>query len=163
MRKLFFISLLMLCFLSSCANDKEITFNQQESFQENENVIIYISGEVLFPGVYEVKSNSIYYDIIQLAGGFTKYANIMGINLAKIVVPNEMIFIPYLDKKQNLVNINSASLEELLNINGLSKSKAVEIINYRQQKGYFQKKEELLNVKGIGNVTFNQIKNQITI
>lgn len=61
------------------------------------------------------------------------------------------------------VNINKANLEELMSLPGIGESKAKEILNYREQNGPFQKIEDLTNVSGIGDSTFESIKSQITI
>lgn len=61
------------------------------------------------------------------------------------------------------VNINKATLEELLLISGIGESKAKSIIEYRQQNGEFKKIEDIMNVSGIGESLFEKIKNNITI
>ena len=61
------------------------------------------------------------------------------------------------------ININSASIEELLRLPGIGEKTALSIFNYRIKKGKFNKIEELLNIKGIGKAKFSKIKNLITI
>jgi len=60
-------------------------------------------------------------------------------------------------------NINTASLEELIKLNGLGESKANKIIEYRNNNGLFQTIEDLLKVDGIGNKTFENIKDYIEV
>ena len=66
-------------------------------------------------------------------------------------------------QENNKVNINTASLEELITLNGLGESKAKSIIEYRTNKGLFNNIEELLNVKGIGQKIFDGIKDFIEV
>jgi len=61
------------------------------------------------------------------------------------------------------ININTATLEELIKLNGLGESKANKIIEYRNNNGLFEKIEDLLKVDGIGNKTFENIKNYIEV
>lgn len=66
------------------------------------------------------------------------------------------------DENIVLVNINTASLDELMSLNGIGESKAKDIIAYREQS-VFKTIEDLKNVSGIGDSTFESIKNFITI
>lgn len=61
------------------------------------------------------------------------------------------------------ISINSATLEELQKLDGIGKSKAEAIINYREEKGKFKTIEEIKNVSGIGESAFAKIKDNITI
>lgn len=60
------------------------------------------------------------------------------------------------------ININTATLEELMSINGLGESKAKAIIKYREENGYFKIIDDLLNVSGIGEALFEKFKEYIT-
>ena len=63
----------------------------------------------------------------------------------------------------NLININLASIEELTTLPGIGESKAQNIINYREENGYFKTIDEIKNVNGIGEATFDQLKKYITV
>lgn len=63
----------------------------------------------------------------------------------------------------NVVNINTATLNELMTINGIGEAKAKEIISYREEKGKFTKIEDIMEVNGIGESLFNKIKDYITV
>ncbi len=59
------------------------------------------------------------------------------------------------------VNINTATVEELVSLDGIGEKYAEKIINYREKNGNFKIPEDILNVKGIGEKTFEKNKNVI--
>ncbi len=61
------------------------------------------------------------------------------------------------------VNINTADQEELMSVQGIGSTIARAIIDYREMNGPFQCLEDLMNVSGIGNATFERIKNYISL
>lgn len=154
-------------------------------------VSVDIKGMINNPGVYEVDSKSRVNDVIALAGGLKEGADTSNINLAKIVSDEMTIIIystdevlekfkqevcicncPYIENdacidnnnnNSNLININTASLEELTTLTGIGDVKAEAIIKYRNEIGKFKSKEELLNVDGIGESLFEKIKDDITV
>lgn len=65
--------------------------------------------------------------------------------------------------KNNMVNINTANIEELTSLTGIGESKAKSIIEYRTKNGKFKKIEDIMNVTGIGESAYNKIKNIITV
>lgn len=67
------------------------------------------------------------------------------------------------DELNTLVNINTANLEELSKINGIGESTAKKIIDYREKNGEFKTIEDIMNVSGIGEKKYDQIKEYITI
>lgn len=138
-----------------------------------DNIIIDISGEIKNPGIYKMKGKVRLYEIIDKAGGLKEEANINSINQARYVKDGEKIIIPSsrnsqgMDKESisngnNLVNINTASKEELLKLPGIGEVTAENIINYRDNNN-FTKIEDLKNVNGIGTATYNKLKNLICV
>lgn len=140
-------------------------------------ILVEIKGEVKKPDVYEVDEGSIIRDLINIAGGLTEKANINKINRAEKLKNNQLIVIPNNesvisdtitnnssnDSKDGIININSASLSELQNINGIGEVKAQSIIDYREKSGGFKSIEDIKNVEGIGDKTFEKIKDKISI
>ncbi len=61
------------------------------------------------------------------------------------------------------ININTADVAELQNLNGIGESKAKAIIEYREQNGNFKSIDDLKNVSGIGDTVYNKIKDNITV
>ncbi|MFQ5877784.1 MAG: ComEA family DNA-binding protein [Acidobacteriota bacterium] len=62
-----------------------------------------------------------------------------------------------------LINVNEAGVEELMELPGIGRAYAQRIIDYREENGPFRKVEDLLNVRGIGEKTFERIRNLVTI
>ena len=143
-------------------------------------IVVEIKGEVANPDVYEISEGSIIRDLITKAGGLTNEANIDKINRADKLRDNQLIVIPNKNELSNantninvskegntaedgIININTASLEELQKINGVGEVKAKSIINYRETNGGFKSIDEMKNIEGIGDKTFEKMKDQITI
>lgn len=169
---------------SACGKSQEVylseeTFESQQEYTDNNNMIyVYLSGEVESPGVYEVSADSRLYQVIDIAGGMTKDAKKDYLNLAETVCDGQQIHVlskQEYKKNQNsdsahntdsgsstLININTATVEELQQLSGIGETKALEIINYRQKNGNFSSIEDIKNVSGIGDSTFEKIKSQIT-
>lgn len=143
-------------------------------------IVVEIKGEVVNPDVYEISEGSIIRDLITKAGGLTNEANIDKINRADKLRDNQLIVIPNKNELSNantninvskegntaedgIININTASLEELQKINGVGEVKAKSIINYREKNGGFKSIDEMKNIEGIGDKTFEKMKDQITI
>ena len=62
-----------------------------------------------------------------------------------------------------LVNINTASAQQLMELSGIGEVRADAIVRYREENGVFGSIDEILNVKGIGEKTFEKIRSQITV
>lgn len=62
-----------------------------------------------------------------------------------------------------VVNINTATKDELMRLNGVGEKKAETIIEYREENGLFNKKEDLMNIPGIGQKTFENLQEHIEI
>ena len=142
---------------------------------------VYVSGAVAHPDVYELPYDSIVKDAIEAAGGPTSEADLDRINLARRVQDEEQIYVP--KKGENLpvsplsgpsssspssqkgdkVNINTATIEELDTLPGIGPSIAQRIIDYRTTHGPFQSVEDIKNVRGIGDATFEKLKDKITV
>ncbi len=139
---------------------------------------VHVAGEVKQPGLYHLPDGANVQDAIDAAFGATENAGLDLINLATILNDGQRITIPpktdHQDKieipqrssglqETSLININIASQEELESLPGIGEVKARAIIDYRTQNGYFLNIEELMNVEGIGQKIFEQIKELITI
>ena len=156
-------------------------------------VVVDIKGMVANPGVYEVDRTYRVNDVISLAGGLLDGADTSLINLAKTVTDEMTIIISSSDEvleklkgqicvcdcpiqendacieedntKDNneIININTASKEELMTLPGIGEVRAEEIINYRSNNGSFKTIDDIKNVSGIGEELFEEIKANITV
>lgn len=147
---------------------------------EVNKIFVDVSGEVVLPGLYELNEGSRINDAINIAGGVTSEASLDDVNLAYLLSDGIKVTIPKKDKNvktikmpvvyngasnigEKLININTATVEELCKLEGVGENTAKKIINYRNDKGKFKTKEELKNVPGIGASKYNSLKNDITI
>jgi competence protein ComEA len=138
---------------------------------------VFVCGAVKTPGVYEFEEDTRVFQVLELAGGFSEDAHEHSVNLAGRVLDGQMIYIPTLKEVEEgytleqmnqqannqLVNLNTASLNQLLTLPGIGEAKANNIIKYRNEKGGFQSIEDIMNVEGIKDGVFNKIKNFITV
>ena len=141
---------------------------------ENE-FYIDISGAVNSPGVYKVKKKTRVFELIEKAGGLKADANLDALNQAEFVQDGQKIVIPSNgggdsnkeseDKSNNdggMININLADKSKLMSLPGVGDAIAQRIIDYRKDHR-FSKVEDLKQVKGIGDATFEKLKNMITV
>ena len=149
-----------------------------------QNCYVDIKGEVLRPGVYEFSCESRIQEVIKKAGGFTEEADETKINLAQKITDQMQIIVPNVhakqeggvtegdsktnqkspsSSKQGIVNVNTATLEELQTLKGIGKKKAEAILQYRKEHGAFHSKEDLLQVKGIGKKALEAIESQVSV
>lgn len=141
-------------------------------------LVVDISGCVKNPGVYEFEDGTRLHDVIQQAGGLTEEADIDAINQAELVTDGQKILIP--EKLETMdgaesttftqnavsngkININQADSTTLQEIPGIGPATADKIIQYREANGRFQSIEDLKNVSGIGDKTFEKMKDNICV
>lgn len=141
-------------------------------------VIVHITGAVPRPGVYALPQGARIQDAVSAAGGFLAEAEKEGINLAALLEDGEQLEIPYIEgaspvlttpvpevitSTTELIDINTASSAELESLPGIGPTTAGKIIAYREQNGPFVRKEDIINVSGIGPGTYERIKDLITV
>lgn len=150
--------------------------------EEKTIIKVHIDGQIKNRGVVELEEGSRLVDAIEKSGGLTEEADTSNINLADILQDGEKVYIyskqeveelksigklneeiDNTTKKDNKININTATQAELEEITGIGPSLAQKIIEYRESNGKFKDIEELKNVSGIGDKKFESMKSQITI
>lgn len=156
--------------------------NLSESAEEAvmQQVFVEIKGAVMYPGVYELEQDQRIKDVVQLAGGYTENADTQFINHAQKVQDEMVIYIPIMGEqleegasslltlptetnKEQKININKADVATLGTLPGIGPSKAQSILTYREENGQFQTIDDLKNVSGIGDKTFEKLKDAITV
>lgn len=158
----------------------EVSEQQVEVSNNSNNIIIVdVKGAVKNPGVYEATSEERVNDIILKAGGLLDSADQKAVNLALKVKDEMVIYVPakgevkseelitILPSKESnpegKININTADETELQTLTGIGSSKATAIIEYRETNGSFKSIEDLKSVSGIGDKTFEKLKDYIDV
>jgi competence protein ComEA len=145
---------------------------------DSSNMYVYITGEVVKPGLYKLKSGDRVQDAINMAGGVTANADITSVNPAEKLKDEQYINIA--KKEANVepgstsgkqaisggkININMATAKELDEfLPGIGETYANRIVDYREKNGRFKSIDEITKVEGIGSgKRFESIKKYITI
>ena len=146
-------------------------------------VYVHICGAVERPGVYQVEEGSRVYQVVEEAGGFLEEAAPDYLNMADAVSDGMKLVVPYADELEAgqaygetgqaaagvsasgpaKININTADKAALMTLKGIGESRAEDIIRYREQNGGFQKIEDIMNVSGIKDASFEKIRDDITV
>ena len=145
---------------------------------------VYVSGAVARPGVYALPWDSRIEEAIAAAGGSNTDADLLRVNLAQRLHDEQQIYVPHKTEvftpvlptaavltatapapsaPEHRININTASAGELETLPGIGPVLAQRVIDYRQVNGPFRKPEDIKEVKGIGEVTFEQLRQLISI
>ena len=146
-------------------------------------VYVHICGAVERPGVYQVEEGSRVYQVVEEAGGFLEEAAADYLNMADAVSDGMKLVVPYADELEAgqaygetgqaaagvsasgpaKINVNTADKAALMTLKGIGESRAEDIIRYREQNGGFQKIEDIMNVSGIKDASFEKIRDDITV
>lgn len=149
-------------------------------------LVVDVAGAVPRPGVYEFPAGARVKDAVQAAGGLLAEADKASINLAAPLQDGQRLEVPYLSGLEptqapfssfssnpaggsrvgspaELIDINSATAEELETLPGIGSTLAQAIIDYRNEFGPFFAIEDIMFVDGIGPETFEAIKDLITV
>lgn len=150
-------------------------------------VVVHVDGAVAAPGVYELAEDARVNDAVAAAGGLLSEADTSTINLAAPVSDGAKVHIPTSEELgagaqatsgdsgvsglptgaapavPSLVNINTATSEELQGLSGVGEATAAAIIEDRQANGPFATPEDLMRVSGIGEKKFAKIKADICV
>ncbi len=161
--------------LSSDASSIEETASDGGS-HKTETLFVHVSGCVANPGLYELEEGSRLASAIEAAGGFTEDAACDSVNLARRLEDGEMVVvlpmsagsganeeIPEVKTASSLININSATAEELEQLPGIGPSTAQKIVSDRMANGSFKSPDDLKRVTGIGDKKFETISALICV
>ncbi|GHH97067.1 helix-hairpin-helix domain-containing protein [Neobacillus kokaensis] len=150
----------------------------------SETIMVDVKGQVKLPGVYQASSSERVIDVIGRAGGLTEKADQTQVNFAEHVQDEMVIYIPAKGEdglavpgpagsggmnagssgnQQGRINLNKADAVELQNLPGIGPAKAAAIIEFRETSGGFKTVEDLKNISGIGDKTFEKLKDLVDI
>ena len=162
----------------SFSNHKSDRIDNEEKNddKQDEKIFVDVKGAVKNPGVFETTKDKRIKDLIDVAGGLLDDADTSTLNLSQKVKDQMVIYVLKHGEKPkqisdggssssntDVININTANLEQLMKISGVGKTKAEAIIEHREKNGDFKKKEDITKVHGIGKATFEKIKDKIEV
>ena len=150
---------------------------EQEEKPLQKWIYVDVCGAVRNPGVYRIEAGSRVFQVLEQAGGCTEEASLETVNQADLLTDGQKIRIytmeeagqmekklqeedPILDDR---VDINRAGKEELMTLTGVGETRAQAILAYRETHGSFSSVEELMQVEGIKEKTYEKLKDQIRI
>ena len=148
--------------------------------------VVHIDGAVNAPGVYEISADAPRVnDAVTAAGGLAENADTSSLNLAAVITDGSKVHVPSVDEasvasassdsdgsdasggdttgSSGLVNINTATADELDTLPGVGPSTAATIIEDREQNGPFSSTEDLMRVSGIGEKKFAKLQGSICV
>jgi len=146
---------------------------QEEAMQES-MICVYVCGAVENPGVVELPEGSRAADALLAVGGLTAEAEEDYVNLAAKVQDGEKLFFPTKAEvelweeesameQKGIVNINTATKEQLMTLSGIGEARAEDILEYRKSQGAFQCIEDLKKVTGIKESLYEKIADKIVV
>jgi len=158
--------------MSEVEDDSEL---MEEYIEPITDIYVDICGAIYNPGVYKVKAGTRLFEVIDKAGGLLDDADISSINQAEEVYDGQKIIITSISyagdnatffneqTKDGKININVADITKLQEIPGIGPVTAQKIIEYRENNGKFKTIDEIKKVNGIGEKTYENIKDYITV
>ena len=143
-------------------------------------VTVHVAGAVRVPGVYRMRANARVDDAVGRAGGATRRADLSQVNLAAQVEDGRQVLVPERVRTAAPgggggastaavvspgvpLNLNTATLEQLDELDGIGPATAQSILDYREEHGGFGSVEELGEVPGIGDVRLASLREQVRV
>jgi competence protein ComEA len=133
-------------------------------------IYVHVLGAVLTPGLYELREGDRIVDAIAVAGGFAEGADETQLNLARQVADGEQVVVPLLgeaaapgEQQAGKVNLNSATQGQLETLPRVGPALAQRILAWREANGRFSAIEDLLSVTGIGDKTFEGLRDLVSV
>ena len=138
-------------------------------------ILIHVAGKVKRPDVYPLLAGSRVSDAIKAAGGANKGVDLGDINLARVLIDGEQVYVGYVPKASSssskssksrftgVININRGTKAEFDSLTGIGPVIASRIINYRNTNGPFLALDDLLKVSGIGSKTLERIRPRLSL
>ncbi|TDL98162.1 comEA protein [Macrococcus brunensis] len=162
--------------LETLATEKQTVEKVVTTEAPQKELMVDIKGAVKHPGVYPTQESQRVNDVIMLAVP-RENADLEAVNLSMQLTDQMVIYVPFkgevkeekftmyqnksstkTDPETKVVNINTATESELQEIPGIGPKKAADILHYREQHGGFKSKEEMKEIKGIGDKTYTSLE-----
>ncbi len=159
------------------SDDGDFIEEEEFSIEESDEIIIHLDGAVRNPGIIRLRKGERVIDAIEKSGGLLEGASLKNINLAQKLEDEEKIYIYTTEEMEKIedrgqedlgenngekININLCSKEELKSLPGIGDVIANRIIEYRQEKK-FSKKEDIMEISGIGTKKYEDLKDLIEV
>lgn len=137
-------------------------------------IMVHVAGKVRRPDVYPLLQGARVADAIKAAGGALKGVDTSDINLARVLIDGEQVFVGYVPKSlspksgsakkySGTININRASKSEFDSLTGIGPVIAGRIVSFRNMNGPFMAIDDLLKVSGIGPKILEKIRARLTL
>jgi competence protein ComEA len=142
-------------------------------------IVVHVAGWVRRPGVYELHQGDRVIDAIDAAGGPRRGAQLDALNLAAILTDAQQVMVPRKSTADGatgsagggtdagvpaaLINLNTATAEELETLPGIGPVLAASIVEHREQHGPFATVDDLLDVSGIGEQRLADLRDLVTV
>lgn len=132
-------------------------------------IFVHVCGAVRDPGLKELPAGSRVFDALELAGGFAEDADEAAVNLAGFLKDGQQLYFPAVGEQvqsaaaEGKLDLNQADEAALRSLPGIGESRAKAICQYRREHGDFTKVEELMQVPGIKEAIYLQIKDLVTV
>ena len=138
---------------------------------DSTSISVTIEGEITRPGTYMMDPNTTLANLIEVASGVTSNADELAYDTSYVLKDGLSFYIaPKYDNSDvcslepiKKVNINTDNETTLATVSGISSTIAGKIVSYRTSNGSFRRIEDVKEVSGIGNATFEKIKNYIVL
>ena len=126
-------------------------------------LVVYVTGAVRKPGVYQLPDGKRIIDAIEKAGGVTPKADAVTVNLAALLIDGEQILVPeaFSPGASGLVHLNSADVTALDALPGVGPATAQRIVDWRDQNGGFRTVDDLEQVPGIGPAKLDALRDLV--
>lgn len=140
---------------------------------ERAKIFIHIVGEVKVPGIYELEAGSRLMDAVFAAGGLAESADQSSVNLARELTDGEQVIVfksgslnsptSIANQAGSQISLNRSTQSDLEELPGVGPALAARMVDWRSANGGFKKKEDLLNISGIGDKLYAAIKDQVVL
>ncbi|HJE18945.1 MAG TPA: ComEA family DNA-binding protein [Aliicoccus persicus] len=151
-----------------------------ENYTLPDMIFVEVKGAVLYPGVYELPADARVKNVLEKAV-VQPEGDLLHVNQSMKLKDEQVVYVPFEDEADlipntyvneydsahevdnDLININTASIEVLMRLNGVGEKTAQSIIEYREQNGLFMNTADLMQVSGIGEKKFQNLEQHIVV